>query len=339
MPIVTTYRRRTGEQWSGSYKSFGSLDSTRQTEPYVSGAYNTTKVDVKPNDGGWSQRPRARNYLGNDSSYGLYHEQQCVQLARLRLIRTLQKSKAALGITAATANQSFAMIATRAAQLREAYSYAKRGNVVGLARTLGVKKRKSYSKDAAGLWLEYTFGWVPLAADMHAAAGVLSDPWELSRAYGTCSIEQHFSSDHGWLEESNLYRTRAVCTAGLRIVNPNVALLTQLGLSNPAAVAWDIIPFSFVIDWFLKVNRFVNTWNDMAGFAFEQPVTTVTKRFASVSTVNNVKPRRYTTTVGRRRERTLTIVNRPRIPQLVLPTPNLWLAATSTALLVQIFKK
>lgn len=342
MPIVTTYRRSYGDPGRLNTSS-GSLHSTRQKEPYVNGQYSTTKITVKPdNNPPWSQAFRAKNYLGNDSSYNFYHEQKCTQIARLRLNNTLIKSRAALGITAATANQSFAMIATRANQLRKAFVYAKKGNVVGLARTLGVKKRKSYTKDTAGLWLEYTFGWSPLVSDMYQAAGVLTDPYELSRAYGTCSAEyvavNHYNTG-SIREDDSLYRTRVVCTAGLRITNPNIALLTQLGLSNPAAVAWDIIPFSFVVDWFVKMNRFVNTWNDMAGFAYVDPVTTVTKRYNGIGLYDMGKTRYVTSTTGRRRTRQLDIINKPFRPEIVLPSVNPWLAGTSLALLVQIFKK
>lgn len=341
MPIVTSYRRSYGDP-GRPYRSTGELYSSRQKKPYVNAFYETTKIIVKPERPPWSQAPRARSYLGNDSSYGLYHEQKCTQTARSRLNNTLIKSRAALGITAATANQSFAMIANRANQIRKAYSYARKGNVVGLARTLGVKKRKSYTKDTAGLWLEYTFGWAPLMSDMYQAAGVLTDPYELSRAYGTCSTElvsvNHY--DTGSIRQSDsVYRTRVVCTAGIRITNPNVALLTQLGLSNPAAVVWDIIPFSFVVDWFIKMNRFVNTWNDMAGFAYVDPVTTVTKRYTGIALYETQSKRTVVSTTGRRRTRHLSIVNKPFRPEIVLPSVNPWLAGTSLALLVQIFKK
>lgn len=341
MPIVTTYRRAYGDT-GRPYQSMGNLYSTRQKEPYVNGQYSTTKITVKPDNPPWSQAPRARNYLGNDSMYGLYHEWKCTQTARSRLNNTLIKSKAALGITAATANQSFAMIANRANQIRKAYAYARKGNVVGLARTLGVKKRKSYTKDAAGLWLEYTFGWSPLVSDMYQAAGVLTDPYELSRAYGTCSTElvavNHYNTG-SIRQDDSVYRTRVVCTAGLRITNPNIALLTQLGLSNPAAVVWDVIPFSFVVDWFVKMNRFVNTWNDMAGFAYVDPVTTVTKRYTGIALYEMNRKRYVISTSGRRRTRQLDIINKPYRPEIVLPSVNPWLAGTSLALLVQIFKK
>jgi hypothetical protein len=42
-------------------------------------------------------------------------------------------------------------------------------------------------------------------------------------------------------------------------------LLSQLGLANPAAVAWELVPFSFVVDWFTDAGTFINSFTDFLG--------------------------------------------------------------------------
>lgn len=349
MPIVTGYSRTHGDIAGYAPGSSGQLESTRQKLHYVNAPYVTRKMFIEPLPAGthWQEtcKPLVYNALYHDNMQPAWTEREATQLARSRLNKTLINGRAALGITAATANQSFGMIANRANQLRNAWSAARRLNPSALARALNVPKPKELKKrsyqDPASLWLEYTFGWVPLVQDMHQAAVVLTDPFEVTRSYGTATVSRFFRAEGRDVIRYVNKRTRVVCTAGLRITNPNLALLTQLGLSNPAAVVWDIIPFSFVVDWFLKINRFVNTWNDMAGFSYVDPVTTIENKVQAyywraqwfhLPAYDNAGN-------GRSRQRQMDIVNQPMYPSFQLPTPNLWLAATSTALLVQVFGK
>lgn len=344
MPVVSNYGRSSGSPQGQTPGYSGMLSSSRQTLPYRNAPYLTLKmfIDTIPPGATNSVKPyiyTALHFKSQPSGV----EQEAVQLARSRLNRTLINGRAALGITAATANQSFGMIATRTSQLLKAYKAAKKGNVRALARSLGVKPKKKISKytvdDPASLWLEFTFGWSPLMSDIYQATVVLSDPFQVKRSYGTATVTKTARTPSGKGLITN--KSRAVCTAGLRIDNPNLALMTQLGLSNPAAVVWDIIPFSFVIDWFFKVNRFVNTWNDMAGFTYVDPVTTIESNVSGTEWFPRVKaiPAYTSTGKGRRRQRDLFILNKPVYPKFVLPVPNLWLAATTTALAVQVFKK
>lgn len=57
--------------------------------------------------------------------------------------------------------------------------------------------------------------------------------------------------------------------AQLDTLNPNVLLASNLGLTNPAMVAWDLVPFSFVVDWFLPVGKFLNSFDSHYGFSLK----------------------------------------------------------------------
>lgn len=345
MPVVANYSRSSGTISGFDPGASGVLMSTRQKLPYDSAGYATWRmfIEAPPKKGKTTVKPYIWNALAHDNVNISGLERQAVQMARARLNKTLIKSQAALGITAATANQSFQMIAQRAATLRNAYSALRKGNLLAFSRTLGISGRKMNRrhKDAASLWLEYTFGWVPLVSDMYAAASVMTDPFEVTRSHGTGTMKGTYTSSGASSDVYVSKHTRAVCTAGLKVTNPNVALLTQLGLQNPAAVAWDIIPFSFVVDWFVKMNRFVNTWNDMAGFAYVDPITTVKNKVTGLLDYHWWVTDDYYTNAGngRSRVRSVGIVNQPAFPTVSIPAPSRWLAVTSTSLLVQVFSK
>lgn len=53
--------------------------------------------------------------------------------------------------------------------------------------------------------------------------------------------------------------------ARVRISNPNLYEANRLGLTNPAAVAWEVVPFSFLIDWFVNVGEVIGGYTSELG--------------------------------------------------------------------------
>lgn len=50
--------------------------------------------------------------------------------------------------------------------------------------------------------------------------------------------------------------------------NAALASLSKLGLANPAEVVWELVPFSFVLDWFLPVGDWLSTLDAAVGYEF-----------------------------------------------------------------------
>jgi hypothetical protein len=50
-----------------------------------------------------------------------------------------------------------------------------------------------------------------------------------------------------------------------------------LGLINPAVVAWELVPFSFLVDWFIPVGKFLDSWTDQLGYDIQYPFSTTTR--------------------------------------------------------------
>lgn len=59
-----------------------------------------------------------------------------------------------------------------------------------------------------------------------------------------------------------------------KISNETLANAASIGLLNPAQVAWELVPYSFVVDWFLPVGSFLETLTDTAGLTFVSGVQT-----------------------------------------------------------------
>lgn len=183
--------------------------------------------------------------------------------------------QASLGIAVAQWRQSWGMIANRAYQLARAAKQLYRGRFREFLSTLGISKpkgkhlRKKWSRprEAAGLWLEYSFGWKPLAGDIFSAFQQLQEPIPVDTYAASRSIV--LTSKPG--PDTWVSRVLTTQRADVLLTNPNLFLAAQLGLVNIGDVIFDGIPFSFVLDWFTDCQLWIQSHTDWVGLRVENP--------------------------------------------------------------------
>lgn len=56
-------------------------------------------------------------------------------------------------------------------------------------------------------------------------------------------------------------------TVFYRVESPGLALAAELGLTNPALIAWELLPMSFLVDYFLKIGAFLESADALLGLA------------------------------------------------------------------------
>jgi len=228
--------------------------------------------------------------------------------ARERFINSMKDGcQASLGTSIAEWKQAASMVAKRAGQLLAGLRAARRLDPDGLHTALGIdvrqrtakRNRESFrgkefnvrdsSKDASNLWLEHHFGWSPLVQDMYDAVKVLASNPPARRitatASGTQEVKEGNFGSYSWTHRG-VYSVKVRLGAHVTISNSNLAFFNQMGLINPASVAWEVVPFSFLVDWFIPVGKFLESYTDMLGYDVVYAFTTTLRECTVDSTYN-----------------------------------------------------
>ena len=174
----------------------------------------------------------------------------------------LQASYAGMGANLGQARQTINEMAKSAQTLGELLHFAKSGQYGALYRRFrnlfGISN-KANQKDIAGLWLAYIYGWKPLVHDLYELqklvhADLQKQPRIKSTGYGNESYSSESSSDSKWIKRG-IRKHSARCVLFGKIVNPLAYQLASAGLANPYSIAWELVPFSFVLDWFIPIGN------------------------------------------------------------------------------------
>jgi hypothetical protein len=125
-----------------------------------------------------------------------------------------------------------------------------------------------------GKWLEYRYGWLPLMSSIHSVATVIMRDSRKHLLYKKARSGQDIESVVRFGSGSALDPRITVWTSGSYRVEFGV--LFDLSDSthwsdwtslNPLSIAWELVPFSFVADWFLGVGQALENWENYLLFA------------------------------------------------------------------------
>lgn len=211
---------------------------------------------------------------------------------------------AMLAVNFAERQQAIGMMGSRLMQLARFAKALKKFDLVMAAKSLGLdpesgipkvyrpgKKPKGWSnakqrgKIVANAWLEFHFGWEPLVKDIFHTIQILQSPMSGKTIEVKASVPLKSGIDQvvGFEQISRSVEGYVLhkCGATLHVTDANAYAANRLGLTNPAAVVWELIPFSFVVDWFTTVGSFINQWTDLDGVKLIDPWNATTLSITS----------------------------------------------------------
>ena len=145
-------------------------------------------------------------------------------------------------------------------------------------RSIHYTEIKKLVKKPAGLWLTYWFGIVPTISDIQHACGVLG------REFPTLDVVARSGGSDTIVAPRIPYQWYGECTYNVRVKmggqafakNENTALLSQLGIMSPLSAAWELVPFSWCVDYMVNVGQLVkNCEPRFPGFNTRDEYTTI----------------------------------------------------------------
>lgn len=322
--VLTTRRTFAGfkapERWEffrqNGYMPVNPFDSLFRTQTITNGKARFTS---KPSCGGttieitdhFNTVENLDNYayiLLNTSDFAAARA-EAIANANQRVI----DQRVSLGETFAELGKTRNMIVSTMGTVGRAFRQVKRGQYSAAAQTLGVRKPKGVSRkrSVSGNWLEYQYGWMPLYLTVYGAMTLAYDGMKnrniILHASGTSATytsqtfrynsfpTSHVGTGVGkfwqvpFSYRVNQYRTfRRSCRVVYiyKVTNPNLTTASQLGLTNPTAVAWELVPLSFVVDWFVNVGDCLEQLAAFSGCEFLAGAITYRQRVELTASAN-----------------------------------------------------
>lgn len=226
---------------------------------------------------------------------------------------------AQLGMTLAQADKSVDTIIDITTRLYKSYRLMRRGQFDNAFRYIGRnarraredvqriirkanrvpkgRRRRQYlspnlpvaTRDAAENWLAWQYGIAPLYSDLRAALKVMGSQRSIffykARSSGSAKTRLEESSRVLRADWSTDYEVRYRYNAVVEVIHPQLHHLARQGLLNVPLVINDLIPFSFVVNWFVNYEPWLEDLTFGAGLNIRHATTSF-----KIRGVTNYKP-------------------------------------------------
>lgn len=282
-----TCKMTPGGEFRYKHRSGGTLREHRGVKGYNPGR---SDMDIYLGTSGAGRYPRTSENL--------------VNRAEVECMNKLKDSDMNLGESIATINQTLDMIANSLTELLNLIRLAKHRRLVTrkkwdeaarnrrirnlyLERTgkrpipharymkakgLPVKRPKPYS--LADSWLQYIYGWSPFLNDVQNLIKLINHGVPAVPVKAVRNLTERHALPRGDLFPTSApysFSAKGKIESGVKVridasvTNPALAQLDALGLINPLSLAWELIPFSFVLDWLVPVGSAIAALSTRVG--------------------------------------------------------------------------
>lgn len=304
-----------GGTYDFSFTGFGSNDKRRKKLPtagtYFKSDYHNPLGSMKvisrfpAGDAnpivGWTETEGvlthafADDFVGHPAFTSQPVSAACYNRAISDLYEQIRNSEVNLAVTLGEAPETAAMLRALGKLIYDAYTVVKKARA-GKAVGNGNKSVKALydlhhnpSLVAAQLWLGYKYGWAPAYNDIWNYCNFTRRMFDKMEFKGKSRImlDNPFTSTtlngsvRGQLRIRHQVRRLEKCQIGVTasVANQDAYNLTRLTSLNPALVAWELTPLSFVFDWFIDVGGFLENLEASIGHGLNFHSGYVTKLY------------------------------------------------------------
>lgn len=208
--------------------------------------------------------------------------QNLINRTNTEAMAKMNDGKINLAVALAEGKRTISMITRTVMSLLRLWRFVRSGNIGAIGRMLGQTIRRYKGKTLADLWLQFKYGWYPLVQDIFGGIQQVKSilkglPYlfRVERVGSEAMAPYPVPGSKAIWEESdhNSYASARVILYG-RLADYWQTSLNQIGFMNPALIAWELMPFSFVIDWLLPVGTWLQALAAPIGIAFHSGTRT-----------------------------------------------------------------
>lgn len=183
----------------------------------------------------------------------------------------ISKAVLDLGEMFATRQKTINSVTGVVETLTRAYTSLRRRDWKSFERALGIKARRRKFEKPADAWLSYTYGWSPLVQSVWqmidhpfsvpstVCHGTAKDSYPSSKEFQGANFFSNTRVEHS---------IRAHARVSVTVKGAWIQAASQYGINNPALTAWNLVPYSFVVEWFIPVGDFLERLGTFAGLEF-----------------------------------------------------------------------
>lgn len=195
--------------------------------------------------------------------------------ARTQFLRNLKDEQWNLSVFMAELPSTWKFFRSAAEDIFRFYTAARRGNLGLLQRAVRINSYRWQDAvrtvdQTTNVWLAWRYAVRPLLYDLddvmktlyrarlnlyiHKVYGSARDRW----VENITSAQGSFNKVSEWK-----WSVGAYCR-----IDPHVAAFHRLGTLNPVEVMWELVPLSFVVDWFLPIGTYLAGLDAAAGTTY-----------------------------------------------------------------------
>jgi len=214
-----------------------------QTYDTWGGGYLYSSTGVQPG------HSAETNLTGNNGRTAAYN--RCLS----KLYGKVRHSNLNVDIDGAEGRETARMLRNTIRAIRDVKKFAKKA-----VRDV----RKDPTLTLSNAWLQYRYGWLPAVSTIYGALEHQSLHWNefIVRSSASAGFSASRVIDNGQYQlprktsiESHQYRTKMQIS--YRVTNAEEWALDRIATLDPASLAWEVLPGSFVVDWIYNVGGYL----------------------------------------------------------------------------------
>lgn len=136
---------------------------------------------------------------------------------------------------------------------------------------IGYVKHLPSGKGLASAWLSYQYGWRPLIQSIYGVTTFARTNLLQREVRGSSSVTRRIDGpvpSFPWLLRSGYVKYSCKLGGRITVTNPPLYDLSRLSSLNPVSIAWELVPLSFVADWFYDIGGYMSDVETSLGLGY-----------------------------------------------------------------------